>query len=185
MSPFVPVGEQARWRTIYDLLRDTKVNDVLTYSKMAVALELHPNEDRHTLQVAMRRAAREFLEVDSHAVTPVVNKGYRVVEATEHYDLARRHQRRSSRELVRGRSKITHVDFAALDPATQKAFEVVAQAFSAQLDFCRRLDIRQRQLSSALANIQQDHDQAKQRTEEELQSMQERLARLEEMSAQQ
>lgn len=179
MSPFEPAGEQARWRTIYALLRDTEVDSVLTYEEMATALGLDPVANRHLIQVSMRRAAKELEVVNNHAVTPVVNVGYRVVRAEEHLDLARRHQRKSSRALAVSRSKVTHVDWAALDPTTRTAFEVVAQALTAQISFNRRLDIRQQQLSEALAEVQREHEETRKRTSDELATIQERLAKLE------
>ena len=179
MSPFVPVGERARWRVIYDLLIEMQVGDVLTYNKMAMALELDPHADRHTLQVAMRRAADEYLMSHNHAVEAVINKGYRVVEAPEHVHLAQKHQKRSRRALVRGHKTIVHVDMEALDEETRKAFDIVAAALAAQMDFSRRLDIRQRFLEKSLKEVQEGQQQAQQRTQEELRAMQERLERLE------
>lgn len=180
MSPFQAVGDKARWSVIYDLLKATPVGDVLTYREMGRALELDPVADRHTIQVAMRRAAKEFLVSDNHAVDAVINKGYQVVQAEDHMRLARSQQRRSSRSLARGHKVITHVDVSALDPITRHAFDLVAGALTAQRDFSRRLDIRQRSLEKALTEIQKDQKQTTERTQEEFAEMRERLARLEE-----
>lgn len=179
MSPFTPLAEQARWRTIYDLLRQTPVDGVLTYTAMGEALSLHPAKDRHVLQVATRRAAAEFEQIDKHAVTPVINTGYRVVKAPEHYDLARRHQRRSSRELVKGHSKVVNVDVTALDPITRHAFDVVGQALVAQMTFNRRLDIRQSSLERAVREVHAQQQKTAQWTAEQLQEFNDRLKRLE------
>lgn len=175
MAAFQPSGEQARWRTLYDLLQSTPVDGMLTYKRMAEALDLHPEDDRHAIQMAMRRAARELEEHDKHAVDVVPNHGYRVVKAPEHMMLAKRQQRRSSRALKRGHSKVTNVDLSQLDPDTRQAFEVVARAFAAQMDINRRLDIGQRRLKESLDSMTQRQD----RSDEEIRRLRERLDRLE------
>ncbi|BBC66956.1 hypothetical protein MMRN_38520 [Mycobacterium marinum] len=124
MSPFEPAGAVARWRVLYDLLGERTVGDVLTYDTMAEALELDPVKDRHTIQVAMRRAAKELEQEDKHALEPVQNVGYRIVEPEEHLKLARQHQRRSSRALVRGHSKVVNVDLSSVDPRCGTPFRL-------------------------------------------------------------
>jgi hypothetical protein len=175
MSPFEPIGDRARWRILYDMLQLVPTNGILTYDRMAEALDLHPESDRHIIQMAMRRAAREHEVVDKRAVDVVPNKGYRVVTAPEHMGLARRQQRRSSRALKAGHSKVVNVDLSNLDPEARKAFEVVARAFAAQMDFNRRIDIRQRRLEEALSTIDERHV----RSEEEIAELRRRLEQLE------
>jgi hypothetical protein len=179
MSPFSPLNERARWRVIYDLLRTTPVDGTLTYEAMGEALGLDGDKDRRVLQQATQRAAREFERVDNRAIDAVINTGYRVLQAPEHMRLARRHQRKSSKALVRGQNAVTHVDWLALDPIARQAFEVVGAAFAAQVDFCRRLDVQQRELAAAMQLIQQDHRSTKEHTTTELDKVQERLTRLE------
>lgn len=179
MSPFEPVGETARWRTLYELLREMSVNDVLTYKTMGEALGLNPRKDRHTMQVAMRRASREFEQIDKHATEAVKNIGYRIVESEEHLMLARGHQRKSSNALVRGQSKVTNVDLADIDdPEVRKAFQVMAQAFAMQMEFNRRTDVRQSKLESALDAVREDST----RTADEVAELRARLERLEQQS---
>jgi hypothetical protein len=175
VSSFKPVGETARWRTLYDLLRSADVNGVLTYEAMAQALALHPETDRHVIQMAMRRAARELETVDKHAVTSLRNVGYRVVRPDEHVILARGQQRRSTRALARGHSKVVNVDLNGLSPEVRQLTEATMRAFSMQLEFNRRTDVRQRRLEDAIATMGQRAD----RTQEELDAIQARLTRLE------
>lgn len=179
MSPFKPIGDQARWQTVYALLVRTKTGDVLTYEAIAEALELDSKRDRHAIQMAMRRAAKEHEEADKRAIESVANKGYRVVEAPEHLRLARGHHRRASKALVRGQSKVVHVDLGALDPETRRAFEVVASAFAAQIEFNKRFDVRQQRLEKAFEDITERTDKTEARTEQEIAELKARLARLE------
>ncbi len=175
MSPFEPAGETARWRVLYDLLTERTVGDILTYDVMAEALDLDAAEDRHTIQVAMRRAGKELEQEDKHAVESVTNVGYRIVEPEEHLRLARGQQKRSSRALARGHSKVVNVDLSNVDPEVRQAFQVVASAFAMQMEFNRRTDIRQKKLEDALETVREKST----RTDEEVAALRERLERLE------
>lgn len=175
MSPFEPVGEVARWRTLYALLQQMGVGQVLTYKAMGEALDLDPEADRHTIQVAMRRASKEFEAEDKHATEAVPNVGYRIVESEEHLGLARRQQRKSSKALVRGHSKVVNVDLSDVDPEVRKAFQVMATAFAMQMEFNRRTDVRQQKLEVALGAVREEST----RTTEEVAELRERLERLE------
>lgn len=175
MSPFEPKGETARWRLLYQLLSSTPIDGILYYEDMGDVLNLDPEEDRHTIQVAMRRAASELEKVEKHAVEAVKNVGYRVVEPEEHLRLARQQQRRSSKALVRGHSKVINVDLSNVDPEVRQAFQVVASAFAMQMDFNRRTDIRQKKLEDALDGVRE----LSTKTDEEVSELRARLERLE------
>lgn len=175
MSPFTPSGTQARWRVLYRLLQPLAVGDLLDYETMADALGLDSVKDRTTIQLAMRRAARELEQIEKRAVDAVKNEGYRVVEPEEHADLAKRHQTKSNRSLQRGQSKVVNVDLSGMEPETRKAIELMAQAFAAQLDFNRRMDVRQQHLEKAMESVTEQQE----RTDEQLADLQERLRRLE------
>lgn len=175
MSRFEALGREARWRTIYDLLKPMSVGDILTYDRMAEALELPAAADRNIVRAPLYRAAKEFEEVNKHALEAVPNVGYRVVEAAEHLTLAQRQQKRAGRALKRGHSKVVNVDFNGVAPEVRKGFEVVAQAFSLQMDFNRRFDVRQKRLEAVVRETGQRTD----RNEAEIAELKERLARLE------
>ena len=175
MTPFEPVKEVARWRILYELLKPAQVNDVITYEQMGEALELDPRKDRHVIQMAMRRAAKEFERVNKHAVDSVKNVGYRVVQPVEHLHLARKQQRKAGRALESGHSKAINVDFNEVDGETRKAFEVVARAFAMQMDFNRRFDVRQKRLEEVVESVEARTN----RSEEEIAELKRRLARLE------
>lgn len=175
MSPFEPVGETARWRLLYGALQTKLVDEVITYEEMAELLDLDPAGDKHTIQVAMRRAAAELEKVDKHAVEAVINVGYRIVEPEEHLRLAKGQQRRSSRALARGQSKVVNVDLSNVDPEIRQAFQVVASAFAMQMEFNRRTDVRQKKLEDALETVREKST----KTDEEVAELRRRLERLE------
>lgn len=174
MNAFQPTGGTARWRLLYSMLAPCAPGDVLTYADMCEELGV-PESSRHIVQSAIRRAAKEFEERDRHALESVPNVGYRVVEAQEHVTLAREQQQRAGRALQRGHSKVTNVDLSGLDTEARRAVLVIAQALSMQIDFNRRLDVRQKDLERQTELITERTD----RTEEEITELKERLARLE------
>ena len=175
MTGFEPKGDRARWRVVYDVLAVRVVGAVVTYEVLADVLDLDPEADRGLIQATVRRAAREYEEVDSRALEAVPNVGYRVVEPTEHMRLARGQQRRSHKALARGHSKVVHVDLSGLDPEARRAFEIVAQAFAMQMDFNRRMDVRQGRLEQVVRGIGERHE----RSEAEILELKARLERLE------
>lgn len=174
-TPFAPKGEQARWRTIYEMLVPLAVDQQITYAELGEALELHPDDDRHTIQMAVRRAAKEFEEVDKHALESVPNTGYRVAAVPEHLLLAKRQQQRAGRALQRGHSKVVNVDLSNVEPEIRSAFQVVAQAFSMQMEMNRRLDTRQRKLEQTVQSINDQQG----RSDAELAELRARIDRLE------
>lgn len=174
-APFVPLGEQSRWKTAYEVLTRHVAGDIVTYVELGEALDLDPGKDRHTIQMALRRAAKEFEEHDLHALDSIPNTGYRIVEPPEHLTLARGQQKRSSKALMRGQSNVVNVDFTGMDPEIRKAFEVTAHAFGSMIDMQRRMYKRQSDIETALTETGKRQD----RSEEEVQELKDRLARLE------
>ena len=180
MSPFEAAGEHARWRIIYEILRDAPVDSVVTYEQMGDALDLDPAKDRHAIQMAVRRAAQEYERHDKRALDAVPNEGYRVVKAGEHLGLARRHGRKAGKSLQRGHSKAVNVDLSEVaDPEVRKALELTAQAFSLQMDFNRRFAVRQEQLEKAVHEITDAQATDRQRSADEVAKLRERIERLE------
>ncbi|HCA85757.1 MAG TPA: hypothetical protein DEQ61_09815 [Streptomyces sp.] len=174
-APFEPVGEVARWRMVYDMLKPLAVDDVITYEDAADVLSLDAEKDRPVLQSAIRRAARTFETVDKHALVAVPNVGYRVVRADEHVVLARGQQRRASHALQRGHSKVVNVDLRGLPPEVRQLTEATARAFSMQMDFNRRFDVRQQRLESVVSEVSERTN----RSEAEIAGLKARLARIE------
>jgi predicted FMN-binding regulatory protein PaiB len=176
MSPFQPKGETARWRLIYQELQGAAIGDVVTYERLGKVLELDPDADRQKIQMAVRRAAEQYLKSDKRALDVVPTEGYQIVDAVGHIQLARRHQSKAAKELVKGHAKSVNVDLAGVDPEVKHALEVVARGFAVQMDFNRRFDVRQKRLEDALNSVSQQAS----RSEEEIAELRARLERLEE-----
>ena len=175
MSPFAPIGDRARWAVVYDVLLEHKVGDIVTYEDLGAALDLDPVKERHPIQMAMRRAAQVFESEDRQSVEATPNVGYRIIEAAEHLELAKTHQAKASKSLVRGHSAVVNTDITGFDPALRRVFEVTATALSYQMDLMRRLDVRVRSTEKAVAEMAETRN----RTDEEVAELRARLERLE------
>lgn len=176
-QPFEPIADRPRWRILYeDVLQSAEIDQVVTYVELASVLD---TDSRPAIQDAMRRAARELEEQDLRAIENVPRVGYRIVKPQEHLTLARKHQRKSSRALLRGNSKVVHVDMSAVPPEFRQAFEMVGRAFSIQMEVNRRLSVGHRQLQKAIADIDERLDSATKRTDAEVAELRARLAALE------
>lgn len=180
MSPFTPIGPTARWKAVYDqVLVKKKRDQIASYQEIGDVLGLHPENDRHTIQMSVRRAAKELLLKNDTALEAINNVGYRLVLPEEHTGLAQRQQRRSNRSLQRGHQQVTHVDFTGMPADIRKGFEIMANAFAMQMEFNRRLDVRQQDLEKAVSSVVT----RQKKSEEEIQrlraELEERIAKLE------
>lgn len=164
-APFTPKADVAEWRLIYDVLSGRDVGDVVTHQEMSDALGRSFAANRSPFY----KAARVWGEKNLRALVPVPGQGYRVVEAIEHEDIARRHHKRSRRALGRSRFAIRTVDRSRLDPENLRRFDNMEINISRQQDMLRRLEARQTKTETRIAEQTADHEQTKAR-----------LARLEE-----
>jgi hypothetical protein len=173
--PFTPIGEKARWYYIYDLYKDAPVGSIVTYQAMADKLSLDPDADRHTIQVAQRRAAEELLEVNLRSVESVPRSGYRITEDKHKLVLAERQQVRARKSIERGKAQVDYVDLASLDAPTKMIFEAMAWKFAEQQEAIRRLDVRQKRQQKQIEAVAASTEM----TAEQMTDLQRRLARLE------
>lgn len=177
--PFTPLAGRSRWEILYGVLVKHGVGDLIPYEELGGALDLDAVKDRHTIQLAMRRAGREYLRRDERALIAVPNEGYRVVRADEQVGLAQGRQRRARVQLARGQDLATYVDTSELSPEQRRVFEVMAVAFGMQMEVMRRLDVRQRRLEEALATMAARVETTEERTDDQVRDLRERLERLE------
>lgn len=181
MPGFQPIGERARWKTVYEMLQATPTDVIITYDELGEALALDPEADRHAIQMAMRRAAAELEAEDKRAVDSVPNKGYRIVRAPEQLGLAQRQGKKASRALVRGHSKAVNVSLDDVkDPATRRLLELTGQAFQMQMNFNRQFAVRQEQLERTMRSISDTQEAESKRASDEVARLRGEVAQLRE-----
>jgi hypothetical protein len=148
--PFMPVGPVARWKIVYQLVQPLAVGEVVTYESIGAALDLHPDRDRHTIQMATRRALKELLDVDHRAAQPITNVGYRVAMPAEHLGIAETKNKRAGRQLKAGHDVSTKVDLNGVDPNVRQAIQLIAQGFARQMEINRRVAAKQEEHDTAI-----------------------------------
>lgn len=178
-QPFEPIGKQARWKTVYDLLKRTPTGTVVTYKQLADELGLDAVRHRDAIRGAVIRAAKEHEEKDKRAIQVVRGEGYRPVDARVNIELARKHQKRAGRSLVRGHSKAVNVDLNGVEPTVRAALETLGHAFVLQMDFNKRFEGKQAKLEETVREIADSQAEDRKRTAEEVAELRARLARLE------
>ncbi len=141
-------GVEARWKKVYRVLKGKPVDSVLTYAELD---ELFPGLGRPDLQSVLRRAAKEFLDRDKRALRNVRGHGYRVIDPSEHVQVARWHQQRSMKSLQRGHDAVVNVDLNGMSPEVKALTEATARALTMQMQFNRTMDVRQQRLEEAVA----------------------------------
>lgn len=178
-KPFEPLGKQARWKTVYEILRKTGTGEVITYEALGEALGLDPVHERNAIVQAVRRAGKEHETEDKRALRVVPGVGYRPVDARGSLELARSQQKKSTRALSRGHSKAVNVDLNGVDPQVRAALETIGKAFVLQMDFNKRFETKQARLEETVREIADSQAEDRKRTDDELTELRERLARLE------
>lgn len=153
MAPFKPEGDRARWRPAYDLLRMCDVGGTVPYIALGEALGLDADADRHAIQMAVRRAAKELLLEDRRALEAVRNEGYRVTETMDRPRLVRGQGGKVKRALDRGHDLAIHVDYTGLDMEARRIVDAAAATFYGQLQVTKALLRRQSRLDEVLRNV--------------------------------
>jgi hypothetical protein len=138
-APFEPIGELARWRVLVDEFRNVARGTTLTYDELGESLDLDPVKDRRAIQAAVGQASKALSRDHERSLVAVRGVGYRVALPDEHIDLAGRQQRKSRN--------------AGMDEITRSAFHAAARVLAYQEGQIRRLDLRQKDLESAVESV--------------------------------
>ena len=173
--PFESIGEKARWRVVYEKLITMSVGDVLTYDRMADLLDLDPRDDRHSMQMAVRRAAQQFLQDDSRALEAVRGIGYEIVAPEDQLRLAKQHNVRAGTQIAMAQALVVCVDLSEVQQAVRDGFEMMALGFSQQDEINRAQQRKNTAMMRALSTASTKQE----RTQEEVDLLQNRLAQLE------
>lgn len=177
-TAFQPIGDVSRRRMIIDHFGSLPEGTVVSYTELENLLD---SGERRTLSSAVNAAKPGLEREHLKAVEPIRNIGYRIVHATEHLELARQHQVKSRRQLVRSQSKVLHVDISGLTEGERLAVTLAATSLGHQLEYMRRNDIRSARIEEAVSNVQSSQE----RSLDEIEDLKQRLAALEDQTRQQ
>lgn len=145
-APFVPKAEVPQWRLVYDELCRLDVGDVLTYDRLSEVLGFDFTSNR----TPYYKAAQVWGQEHKRALRPVNGVGYRVVDAPEHEDIARRYHRKSRRALRRSARVIENADRSRLSAADRARFDAMELTLSRQQQQIGRLTARLEQVERAV-----------------------------------
>lgn len=139
--PFVPAGEKARWKIVYEIFQKANYGDLLNYWELGAALGLNARDDKdkHMIQMAVRRATIQLERVEGRTAVSVRNQGYQIAKPGEHLGIGRARNKRAGRQLDRGEKVTNGVDLNLVDDETRKALMVLARGFQVQREVNRRI----------------------------------------------
>lgn len=143
---FETKADRAEWRIVYDAAAALEVGDMLTYQALDELLDRSFVNDRTPLYRAMTELERENLRT----LDNVPRVGYRVVEASEHERLARRHHRKSRRQLSKSFGKLHSADRSRLTEEERRRVDRLEATVSRHADMIRRIDSRVEQHDAAI-----------------------------------
>lgn len=155
-APFEPVGTRPRWMDVLDVLTPLKVNDIVTYEQLsqAVGFDIRPNRGDFYKAV-------EVLQRDHQRTVDVVRgRGYRVVAANEHGRLAKRHHRKSRRQLEKAVAKAASANRSELSTEERTRLDGMEMTLRAHSDVIRRLEQRAERTEFRLHRVENTQDRS-------------------------
>lgn len=152
--PFEPKGEIAQWRVIYRMFQEADIDAVVDYAAVGAELNLHPTNDRHRIQAAARRAAKQLLEVDDRAVEVVPDVGYKLVSAVRQIPMAGQQVERAGRALDKGKAYTTHIRMTELSEQERQIVHTMALGFAQVAEWARQIGRRVEDHEGRLSDIE-------------------------------
>lgn len=131
---FDTIGERARWRDVYDRLASMEIGDLLTYEELTEITGTPLDQARSDFD----RAKKELETNNSRTMANVRKTGYRMVEAVEHIDLARHHQKKARRQIVRAKRRAHSADRARLGHEDRARVDTMENNLALQETILRR-----------------------------------------------
>ncbi len=172
---FKPKAELPQWKMVYDELQMLNVGETIEYEALAAAVGFDVRSNRSPIYKAQR-----VLETEQHrTIANVLGVGYRVVEALEHETLARKHHKRSKKQLSKATARIRSADRSKLSAEDRKRFDAIELNLSRQSEMIRRLDNRVQQVESAVKESRAQQAELRAQQDEHRSAVEDRLARLE------
>ena len=110
------------WKELYEKYKDMEYGGFISYRELSNCIDVDIKEKRYIFD----RFKREMLRSQDKAFECVMNKGYRVVQPSEHTRLACREIKRAERRTRQGVEYALHVPFNMLDDREKAQLTLVA-----------------------------------------------------------
>ncbi|MDE2106121.1 MAG: hypothetical protein KGL39_53355, partial [Patescibacteria group bacterium] len=143
-------GELPEWKLIVDVLNTKQIGDVLAFEELDKVL----GRDFRSSRTPIYKANAAWGGEQHRSLVAVPNIGYRVIDASEHEDLARRHHRKGRRSLKRGMTAARNADRSLLSQEERDRLDAIELNLSRQAAFMRRLDVRVEKVEKRVEKVE-------------------------------
>ena len=171
---FQTIGRKSRRQQVIDKIAPVPVGEVVKYEELEDML----NMDRLKMQAVVNAAKTGLQKEHQKSIVAVPTVGYRVLLPEEHIQLAKRHQKKGRRQTRRSKSAVVNTDYAQLSEIDRVKYDIAVATLRALETFEHRADLRyaSRERVESFINQQASKNE---RTDDEVQSVKQRLAKLE------
>lgn len=132
-------GDRPQWQVIYERLQQMEIGDVIKYVELSALLPAAPEASARS---AFTRAVRAMEDEHHRTFANVRLVGYKMVDATEHEGLARRHHKRAKRQLKTAKRKVVSADRSRLSREERARLDAMELNLSRQMEMTSRLEAR-------------------------------------------
>lgn len=178
MRMFEPLGDRSRREILTDFFGGVEYGATVEYDRLAGMLGLDPG-DRTTVRAAINQSKKSIEKAHKRVLRAVRGVGYRVVDPSQHVEVAQEHHRRSVRSIKRGRSAVENVDLARLTEDQRRLALATGAILGWQLQQIRRLEVRQAQTEKVLEGVTVKLEENRETTDARLAVLEARLRRME------
>jgi hypothetical protein len=132
-------GDRPQWQVIYERLQQMEIGEVIKYTDLAALLPSAPGVSARS---AFARAVRAMEDEHHRTFANVRLVGYKMVDASEHEGIARRHHKRAKRQLKTAKRKVVSADRSRLSREERARLDAMELNLSRQMEMTSRLESR-------------------------------------------
>lgn len=148
-----------QWEICYEILRQYEPGKGIHWEifGQALGVDAMDHKQRAKINQAVHRAIKELEDKDQRTAKNVRGYGFEIVKNEQRLVLAQKHQQRAAKEIDLAKRQVTNVDFGSMDSNTRRAFELTGMALQHQAQVIGRMDIRQKNLETAVEAVQAEN----------------------------
>ena len=144
-------GEAPEWQMVVGLLDSKRIGDVVTFDELDETL----GRDFRSSRTPIYKAGTVWGTEHHRSLDFVRGVGYRVIDASEHEDLARRHHRKGRRSLKRGMTAARNADRSLLTQPQREQLDAIELNLARQSSFMKRLDARVEKVEKRVNKVEE------------------------------